>query len=597
MLSDKITSLFSLLQCNNTDIARHAGCSSSNISHLRTGNREPKPESRTISVFVEGVYRYADYENLLPVLCELCGANDLSHDSVIPALTGWLYDTDATFLPPQTSAPKSKLKKELRRQTFGEHLDAAMTTLELTNSQLATFLNIDASLVSRYRSGIHSPHGNENLSMELIDLLINRTKHLGKTDEMATLIGSDSLTAEALSEWLYGLSMEDSTEFAQLLLRSLEEFTPVQGLPFVAPELPPLDIAERYWGTDGLRNAVIRFLIEAAAGGDELLLYSDEPMEWLSGDPTYFSLWASLMIKCVKNGVHIRIIHNMDRDPREMVSAINGWLPLYISGMIEPYVFRKEQDARFCHTVFLRSGGACIHGMFPSGTTEERWYDYITDERQLSALDESYRSMLSSADPFLKTYTTTMDSEYRKMLTEESHIKDYLLQTPPVYTMPEKLFKSILNRAGLDSKKKTEAISVFHKLRKHFLQLLKNGPVNMVLFPEDPTPVVNSSLDQMDQAIPYTSEEYAEHISAIIDLVKAERNFHLTLLPVAPFHDLQIVTMEESVAVLRRQEPYAAFVFNNASLQQSVSNYIDLLISMHAADRATTVEMLREKIV
>lgn len=32
----------------------------------------------------------------------------------------------------------------------------------------------------------------------------------------------------------------------------------------------------------------------------------------------------------------------------------------------------------------------------------------------------------------------------------------------------------------------------------------------MVLFPEDPTPVVNSSLDQMDQAIPYTSEEYAD---------------------------------------------------------------------------------------
>lgn len=597
MLPEKITSLYSLLQCNNTDIARHAGCSSSNISHLRTGNREPKPESRTISVFVEGVYRYADYENLLPVLCELCGAEEMTHDSVIPALTGWLYDADATFIPPQTATPKSKLTKVLRRQTFGERLDTAMTTLDLTNSQLATLLNIDASLVSRYRSGIHSPHGNEKLSLALIDLLLNRTKNLGKAEEITALIGSDNLTSDALSRWIFGLPMEDSTEFVQLLLSSLEDFTPVQGLPTAAPELPSLDIAERYWGTDGLRNAVIRFLIEAAAGGDDLLLYSDEPMEWLSGDPAYFSLWASLMIKCVKNGVHIRIIHNMDRDPREMVSAINGWLPLYISGMIEPYVFRKEQDARFCHTVFLRSGGACIHGMFPSGTSEERWYDYITDERQLAALEESYRTILSSADPFLKTYTATMDKEYRKMLMETSHIRDYLLQTPPVFTMPENLLKSMLGRAGLDHKKKTDAMSVYHKLRKHFLQLLKNGPINMVLFPEDPTPVVNSSLDQMDQAIPYTKEEYAEHIRAIIDLVKQERNFHLTLLPIAPFRDLQLLTMKESVAVLRCQEPYAAFVFNNASLQKSVSDYIDQLIARYATDRATTIETLKERIV
>ena len=103
MLSERISTLFALLQCNNVDIARYAGCSPSSISHLRTGNREPKPSSRTVAAFAAGVFGYADYENLLPSLCELCGAADTARETVLPALTAWLYGT-GTVAPPQHAA-------------------------------------------------------------------------------------------------------------------------------------------------------------------------------------------------------------------------------------------------------------------------------------------------------------------------------------------------------------------------------------------------------------------------------------------------------------------------------------------------------------
>lgn len=73
---------------------------------------------------------------------------------------------------------------------------------------------------------------------------------------------------------------------------------------------------------------MVRFLTEAAAKGGELLLYSDEPMDWMTADRTYFALWASLMARCVNSDVHIRIIHNVDRIDTEMIDAIKGWLPL-----------------------------------------------------------------------------------------------------------------------------------------------------------------------------------------------------------------------------------------------------------------------------
>ena len=116
MLSERITTLYTVLGCNNTDIARYAGCSSGNISKLKTGHREPKPTSRSIVALANGVYGYADYENMLPALQELCGSADITRDSMVPALISWLYETDEIVLPAHAFTPKSKRLLTLRRQ-------------------------------------------------------------------------------------------------------------------------------------------------------------------------------------------------------------------------------------------------------------------------------------------------------------------------------------------------------------------------------------------------------------------------------------------------------------------------------------------------
>lgn len=124
---------------------------------------------------------------MLPVLLKLCGSASLTQDSIIPALTRWLYDTDPVVLPEHSATPKSKLTMRLRRQSFGDRLDRAMTLLNLSNSQLSFLINIDVSLISRYRSGIYSPHANVRLSENLSDALLSRAKRMDKTAELAAL--------------------------------------------------------------------------------------------------------------------------------------------------------------------------------------------------------------------------------------------------------------------------------------------------------------------------------------------------------------------------------------------------------------------------
>ncbi len=603
MLSERISTLFMLLGCNNTDIARFAGCSSGNISKLKTGNREPKPASRSIAAFANGVYGYADYENMLPALQELCGCADMTQDSIIPALIAWLYGTGEIILPACAAAPKSKRLQAQQRKSFGDRLDRAVTFLGLSNSQLATLLNVDVSLVSRYRSGIYSPHRNERLAAKLVDVLLSRAKRIGKTAELAALCNTDEvhIDTDAVSAWLYDApSEEDSTAMAQVLLQSLDEFTPGKLSTGAARELPEVSDDAFYYGTEGLRSAVIRFLRDTARDGGELLLYSDEPMEWMTGDQAYFALWASLMAKCVNSGVRIKIIHNVDRVDAEMIDAIRAWFPLYISGMIEPFVFQKVRTARFYHTVFLHPGGACIHGFFPAEGGDNRWYEYIMDKKRLALLEREYGSMLAVASPFLKVYDSPASEDYRSYCIRKQGMRTFLLSEFPVFTMPEELFERIVTRVRMAEPIKSFVLSLYRRLRGQFQDLLQRDAVNLIFWPTGGTMEqsrkLNFSLELTELSIVYTNDEYAQHISAIMDLVKHEKNFHLTLLPESPFRDIQIAMPGDTVSVLRCNEPYAAFVFMNPILTKSVSDYLFMLIENYSADRLTTLEAL-EKLI
>ncbi|MBQ4505854.1 MAG: hypothetical protein II971_01220 [Firmicutes bacterium] len=599
MLSERITVLYSLLKCTNTGIARFAGCSCGNISRLKTGNRVPKPGSRSIAVFAEGVYGYADYENMLPLLRELCGAPGESREELIPAIKAWLYGTEEIALPGQPSQPRTRQALMIRRKNFGEKLDRAMQLLDLSNAQLAALLNIDVSLISRYRRGIYSPHGNERLSEKLAEVLRSRAERNEKTAELAALCGISAAELDAgfLSNWLYDVEGDDRPQIAKKLLGSLDSFSPKRELPPAAPALPAIEKASRYRGAEGLRNAVVRFLSDAAEEGGELRLYSDEPMDWMTENRDFFALWASLMTRCVQGDVRIKIIHNVDRQAEEMIDAVKGWFPLYILGKIEPYVFTSAGHARFSHTLFLHEGRACISGFFPAGEKDRR-YDYLTEPEELETLKHGFEAMLSEASPFLKTFTPETAAEYRGLVSSKPGDRSFLLSSLPPAVVPEDLLGRVLSRSGLSKEQKKRAFAAHRRLRRRFCEDLKERGVNMILCagPEDrgPDMTIDFSQDLTDISAACGPEEYGEIIAEIIRLVKEEKNFHLALMSKTPFKDIQITTMKDAVAVLRRQMPFAAFVFLNPILTDSVSGYLASLHEKYAKDRRDTVEMLQK---
>jgi hypothetical protein len=87
-----------------------------------------------------------------------------------------------------------------------------------------------------------------------------------------------------------------------------------------------------------------------------LLLFSDEATDWMTADQTFASKWASLMVQLLSKGNRIKIIHTVSRDLDEMLNAIRQWMPLYMTGLIEPYFYPKKRDGIFKRTVQSISG-------------------------------------------------------------------------------------------------------------------------------------------------------------------------------------------------------------------------------------------------
>ena len=91
-----------------------------------------------------------------------------------------------------------------------------------------------------------------------------------------------------------------------------------------------------------------------------LLLYSDEVTDWMTQDPKFCMRWAELMKKVLGKGNRMRIIHTVSRDLDEMLRAIHQWMPLYMTGLIEPYYYPRKRDGLFKQTLFVAPGVSAV---------------------------------------------------------------------------------------------------------------------------------------------------------------------------------------------------------------------------------------------
>ena len=584
--SEKINLIMNELGADNVSIARYGGFDRTSLSRFRNGKRMPGASSRTGGMLVEGIYLYADNGNSLEKLCSITGGNpDGSAEEIKDSVSAWLYDGM------QKASPwKRPERKALTLNAFGERLDAVMSIAGISNIRLSRLMNVDSSLISRYRSGVRTPRSNPKLSEKLSDVLWHHLQNPQKKEDLAAVMECNAaeLDRDIFFGWLCDFAPMQQGNLADVekIIAAFDMHLSASGIPTVVSDGQPqvsADEREIYIGTEGLKEAVIRFLNNVALSEvQEILLYSDENMDWLTADPDFRMQWMRLMASCAKSGIRIRIIHNIDRGFDEMSDAIISWLPLYMTGMIESFYCKKPGGSRFTHSLYICPGHSAIEAFHVSGTEGSGIYHYHTEKETLDILSSEYEKLLSVSSPLISVAPPMSG-------IKEGDRQISVRNTLSAVTMSEELADSF----------GSEEFKAMWRLRRDVFEgCLKDGyvyecvplaPVETVLSGGVPVQALSGG-----ERLTYSPEQYKAHIRLIIDLLNRFPSYRFYMLEDTPFHNMTIVTGTGFVKVASVLQPEFSIMMTHPAICRAFRDYIDDLRALATIDRHTLREQLSE---
>ncbi len=299
---------------------------------------------------------------------------------------------------------------------FYEKLDFLMKLTNTTNSALSLYIKLDASYISRLRRGErHAPKNPDYMKAMAAYFaktckLDYQRKSLAEALKLPITAASYDELAGEIANWLTDKSLNDTMVVGDFLT-GFANFSAGQApckyqTDAAADDYPQTDISV-YYGVEGKRRGALHFLAAVAAQDKPrtLLLFSDEPTDWMTADKAYVAQWASYMKQVLVKGNRITIIHTVSRDLDEMLSAISQWMPLYMTGLIAPYFYPKKRDGIFRRTLFIAPGVAAMVSNSIGNSVEGTANFLFRNDDVIKTFAEEFLQYLRQCKPLMQIYT------------------------------------------------------------------------------------------------------------------------------------------------------------------------------------------------
>ena len=497
-----------------------------------------------------------------------------------------------------------------------------MNITTTSNSCLAQKVNLDASYISRLRRGQRNALKNETVIIAMADYFARHCTTDYQRKALEDTIGINMVQfcnnefPTLIAEWFMNEKKSETNivgGFLNVLSRMNINPRMPENLPNILNEKNvllnlPKDIISAHYGIEGKRQAAEYFLMEVITQNtlQTLLLYSDEATDWMTADREFAAKWAKLMIQVLSKGNKIKIIHTVSRDLDEMLSAIRQWMPLYMTGLIEPYYYPKKRDGVFKNTLFISPGVSAVVSGSVGSSIDHAANLLIRNNNTISAYEEQFNQFLNECRPLMRIFTAKHKEMYLDTLTEfESEKSNSIIKTESlsVLTMPEKVSLAVMSRNGVENR----SLSDYQKQRiKVFENNLKTNTFNEII------PLLNletiksdkvkvTFLDMMnDVTVYYTEEEYVEHLEHLIHLLETYENFHIKLIKEEPESNYMIYAKEDLGSIVAKTSaPPVVLAINETNLTAA---FWDFLINMiggkgyQVSNKTEEVKSLKEYI-
>ena len=570
---EQLNEYINKIGCSSKDLVCASGLSSSVISRYRRGDRNPNIRSKQLEQLSDGLYKLSNSRGL-----------KLTREGIYITLSESLNDVSIDF------------------EQLSKNFNDLIITLNINMAELARSSSYDSSLLSKIRTGNKNPSKPKDFIDIVCNFVVKKYESENDKKDISILIGCNLSDLKDKTSYLNKLSNWFSTGSNQLnnyidnFFSHLDKFDLneyIKAIHFDEMKVPSIPFykatSKTYYGTEEMKKGELDFFKATvlSKNNEPVFMCSDMPMEDMAQDVEFGKKWMYAIAIMLKKGLHLNIIHNVDRPLNEMMLGLESWLPIYMTGQVSPYFFKGLQNNIYCHFNYV-SGTVALYGECINGYHNKGKYTLTTNKTDISYYKSKADCLLKKATPLMEIYKEDSKNAYFAFLSSSVKIKANrrrILSSLPIHTISDDLLLRILKHNDIsneDIKKIQESVKVFKNMAIDATEynLLEDeiSKFSKEEFEKSPLSLFLADIFY-DKKIYYTYEEYLEHFDLTKKYERDNKNYKLCINNNNTFKNIQVLICEKNLVMISKaNSPSIHFVIHHPKLRNAIENFIPPIV-------------------
>ena len=569
---DVLNNYLEKLSCSSKRLSEESGLSETVISRYRNGERTPVKNSKQINKLATALANISEQK----------GKSDYTVNKILNDFN-YIIGNDA-----------------FDYTTFSNNLNTLITILKINTNEISKYIVFDASHVSRIRYGKSKPSNPIEFSKKICSYIFSRYKSPEDINTLQTIIGckksemTNNKFCNTLFSWLTSGSTPVKSQVSDFLYH-LDSFNlydyikiikfdklKVSNIPFYKAK------AKHYYGIEEMKQGELDFFKATvlSKNNEPVFMCSDMPMEDMAQDVEFGKKWMYAIAIMLKKGLHLNIIHNLDRPFNEMMLGLESWLPIYMTGQVSPYFLKGLQNNIYCHFNYV-SGTVALYGECINGYHDKGKYTLTTNKTDISYYKSKADFLLNKATPLMEIYKEDSKNAYAAFLSLSVKIKASrrrILSSLPIHTISDNLLLKILKHNNIsndDIEKILESVKVqkeiLENITQHYIFEDKISELSKEDFEKSPLALFLAD-NFYEKKVYYNYEEYLEHLDLTKKYEKNNKNYKLSVNN-NTFKNIQILICENNwVMISKANSPSIHFVVYHPKLRNAIENFIPPIV-------------------
>ena len=487
-------------------------------------------------------------------------------------------------------------KTDFDYDNFSKNLNELINTLKINIKDMSKYTLCDASSISRIRYGKTKPSEPIEFASKIASYVTN--KYANETDitKIEKLTNNDGENLyNKVFKYLTNKEENKNNDMIKSFLNNLDKFNLndyIKAIKFDELKVPTVPFyitkTKNYFGLEEMKKAELDFLkgTVLSKNNEDIFMCSDMPMEDLAKDIDFSKKWMFGIACLLKKGMHLNIIHNLDRPFNEMMLGLESWIPLYMTGQINPFYF-KDISTNIYHNLTYVSGTLALAGECINNFHKDGKYFLTSNKKEVDYYKTKSNNLLKKANNLMNIYKEENSKSYNLFLDDylnKDGDRKRILSSLPLFTMSDDLLNEILKNNKVPKKDINKIINYKNEEFNKYNNLLKNNNINDIIYilskEEFNKNVPSLSLSNIfyDKKIKYSYETYLKHLKETKRFANKNNNYILNISDYLTFNNISITIFDKKQVIISKEEnPTIHFVIKHPKLVNAINNFNPLV--------------------